>query len=92
MSGDANLTKNIVDAIQNLKKRCLNSGYDEDPTFTFMGIVKSQMYRLRRLCSRDEDYKDAIQNLKKRCLNSGYDEDPTFTFMGIVKSQMYNQA
>ena len=45
------------------------------PTFTFMGIVKSQMYRLRRLCSRDEDYKEAIQNLKKRCLNSGYDEE-----------------
>ena len=38
------------------------------------GIVKSQMYRLRRLCSREDDYLSAIAGLKKRCINSGYDQ------------------
>ena len=45
------------------------------PSYTFNGIVKSQMHRLRRLCSRNEDYEIAIQNLKERCANSGYDMD-----------------
>ncbi len=27
------------------------------PDYTFKGIVKSQMYRLRRLCSKDADFK-----------------------------------
>jgi hypothetical protein len=31
------------------------------------------MQRLRRLCSRDEDFTTAIADLKIRCLNSGYD-------------------
>ena len=44
------------------------------PQYTFKGIVKSQMYRLRRLCSREKDFNDAIDGLKKRCLNSGYDK------------------
>ena len=43
------------------------------PNYTFKGIVKSQMYRLRKLCSRDNDFTIAIAELKKRCLNSGYD-------------------
>jgi hypothetical protein len=42
--------------------------------YTFKGIVKSQMYRLRRLCSREDDYLSAIAGLKKRCINSGYDQ------------------
>ena len=42
------------------------------PSCTFKGIVKSQMYRLRKLCSRDNDFTIAIADLKKRCLNSGY--------------------
>ena len=34
--------------------------------------MKSQLYRLRRLCSRDDDFYTAVDSLKKRCLNSGY--------------------
>ena len=45
------------------------------PKHCFKGIVKSQMYRLRRLCSRDSDFLLAIGNLRQRCLNSGYDMD-----------------
>ena len=44
------------------------------PEFTFKGIVKSQMLRLRRLCSRDEDFKSALEGLQTRCHNSGYDK------------------
>ena len=53
------------------------------PDYTFKGIVKSQMYRLRKLCSREVDYVSAIAELKKRCLNSGY--DPTMV-SDILKS------
>ena len=42
------------------------------PRHTFPGIVKSQLYRLRRICSLQTDFEKAIQNLEKRCLNSGY--------------------
>ena len=42
---------------------------------TFSGIIKSQFYRLRRLCSRDEDFVEAVNVLKVRCLNSGYPLD-----------------
>ena len=45
------------------------------PSHSFKGIVKSQMYRLRRLCSKDGDFISAIENLKIRCYNSGYDRD-----------------
>ena len=44
------------------------------PKHSFKGIVKSQMFRLRRLCSRDSDFMDAIGKLRQRCVNSGYDE------------------
>ena len=37
-------------------------------------LSKSQMYRLRRLCSRDIDFTSSIANLKRRCINSGYDK------------------
>ena len=43
------------------------------PKHCFKGIIKSQMLRLRRLCSRDCDFHDAITKLKERCINSGYD-------------------
>ena len=43
------------------------------PKHCFRGIIKSQMLRLRRLCSRDCDFHDAIAKLKERCINSGYD-------------------
>ena len=42
------------------------------PSYTFKGIVKSQLIRLRRICSRDNDFKSAVAQLKHRCLNSGY--------------------
>lgn len=48
---------------------CVTSAH---PRHTFPGIVKSQLYRLRRLCSRDSDFKDAVKDLKLRCINSGY--------------------
>ena len=44
------------------------------PSYTFKGIVKSQMQRLRRLCSRDSDYETSIDLLKGRCYDSGYDK------------------
>ncbi len=51
------------------KYLCVTSAH---PRHTFPGIVKSQMYRIRRLCSRDSDFKDAVKNLEIRCINSGY--------------------
>ena len=44
------------------------------PKHCFKGIVKSQMYRLRRLCSRDSNFTEAIGKLRQRCINSGYDK------------------
>jgi hypothetical protein len=43
------------------------------PKHCFKGIVKSQMLRLRRLCSKNSDFIDAIAKLRQRCMNSGYD-------------------
>lgn len=43
------------------------------PKHCFKGIVKSQMFRLRRLCSKDSDFMHAIGKLRQRCMNSGYD-------------------
>ena len=45
------------------------------PSHCFKGIIKSQMYRLRRLCSKDSDFISAVDGLKKRCIMSGYDKD-----------------
>ena len=42
------------------------------PRHTFAGIIKSQLYRLRRLCSRDIDYETAVANLQQRCIKSEY--------------------
>ena len=42
------------------------------PRHTFAGIVKSQLFRVRRICSSDEDYANSVKELEKRCLNSGY--------------------
>ena len=44
------------------------------PSHSFKGIIKSQMYRLRRLCSKKSDFISAIDGLRNRCINSGYDE------------------
>ena len=40
---------------------------------TFAGIVKSQLYRIRRLCSQQSDFLKAVDDLRARCLKSGYD-------------------
>ena len=45
------------------------------PRHTFSGIVKSQLFRLRRLCSRDIDFKNSVEDLKIRCLRSGYKKE-----------------
>ena len=51
------------------------------PRYVFRGIMKSQMQRIRRLCSRDIDYIEAIELLKKRCISSGYkNEDVEIVF------------
>jgi len=42
------------------------------PRHTFAGIVKSQLFRLRKLCSKNSDFKEAVENLKNRCFKSGY--------------------
>ena len=39
---------------------------------TFSGIIKSQLYRLRRLCSRNIDFEYAVADLKQRCIKSEY--------------------
>ena len=45
------------------------------PRYTFKGIIKSQLHRIRRLCSREEDYKEAALLLKQRCIASDYKLD-----------------
>ena len=45
------------------------------PRYTFKGIMKSQLHRIRRLCSREEDYKEAVELLKRRCIASNYKID-----------------
>ena len=45
------------------------------PRHTFSGIVKSQLLRVKRLCSRDLDFTNSIKDLKTRCLKSGYKKD-----------------
>ena len=53
------------------------------PKYTFKGIMKSQLYRIRRLCSRETDYVVAVEQLKHRCKASGYKmNDITEVFAG----------
>lgn len=54
------------------------------PSYTFKGIIKSQMYRLRRLCSKKSDFLIAVDDLKIRCINSGYDK--------LLVNSILNQA
>ena len=56
------------------------------PNHVFKGIVKGQMYRLRRLCSKTEDYDAAISNLKDRCLSSGYDKNMVEDILSVKDS------
>ena len=43
------------------------------PKFVYKGIIKSQLIRLRRICSREYDFDFAVKKLKERCIRSGYD-------------------
>ena len=45
------------------------------PNHVFRGIIKGQLYRLRRLCSRKGDFDEAVVNLRERCLSSSYDKN-----------------
>ena len=60
------------------------------PRHTFPGIVKSQMNRLRKLCSRDSDFRDAVKNLELRCLNSGYQKTMVTEILNSAASLMRN--
>ena len=42
------------------------------PRYVFRGIMKSQIQRIRRLCSRDGDYTEALYRRRERCEASGY--------------------
>ena len=58
------------------------------PKYTFAGIVKSQLYRIRRLCSRESDFHIAVKLLEERCLNSGY---KSVMVTGILSQAIYLQ-
>ena len=53
---------------------------------TFAGIVKSQLYRLRRLCSQQTDFELAVDQLKVRCIKSGYDSNMVESILTHGKS------
>ena len=52
---------------------------------TFSGIIKSQLYRLRRLCSLQADFESAVDNLRERCLLSGYSKTMVDDILGNGK-------
>ena len=54
------------------------------PRHTFSGIVKSQLLRVRRLCSLDEDFENSVVELKKRCMNSGYSAEIVSSILNIA--------
>ena len=56
------------------------------PRHTFAGIVKSQLYRVRKLCSREIDYDEAVLKLKNRCVNSGYNVSLIESILGEAKN------
>ena len=57
--------------------------------------MKSQILRIRRLCSRDADYKDAVQLLKVRCETSGYRRDDivkVFANHEVLSRNLYHRV
>ena len=48
------------------------SAYSAHPKHTFAGIVKSRLFTIRKLCSRNSDFKESVEKLKMRCIRSGY--------------------
>ena len=55
------------------------------PKYIYKGILRSQMIRLRRICSRDCDFENALKGLRQRCLNSGYDKNIVNEMMNTSK-------
>ena len=53
-------------------KDCFLNAGSNHPRHVFKGIIKSQVTRLRRICSEDEQFSNALELLRERCLNSGY--------------------
>ena len=63
------------------------------PRYVFRGIMKSQIQRIRRLCSRDRDYTEALQRLRERCEASGYKREDivsVFTEHENLPRNLYN--
>ena len=56
------------------------------PRHTFSGIIKSQLYRVRKLCSRELDYEEAVTKLNDRCINSGYKASLVDSILGESKN------
>ena len=56
------------------------------PRHTFAGIVKSQLYRIRRLCSRDCDFRESVESLTTRCIRSGYNLNMVRDILGQSSS------
>ena len=71
------------------KYLCATSAH---PRHTFLGIMKSQMNRMSKLCSRDMDFKDAIKNLELRCLNSGYRKTMVTEIISSAESLTRNHS
>ena len=65
------------------------------PRYIFKGIMKSQLLRIRRLCSREEDYLQAVESLKIRCKSSGYRQDDIETVFAnheVLPRNLYYQV
>ena len=56
------------------------------PRHSFPGIIKSQLFRLRRICSKDIDFVIAVERLRNRCLNSGYHKEVIDTILNPATS------
>ena len=56
------------------------------PSHTFAGIVKSQLIRLRRICSNDEDFINSVDKLRIRCLDSGYNASMVGRILALAPS------
>ena len=66
---------NNIETCEHRKETSAKSYLNYDsahPRHTFGGIIKSQLYRSRRLCSRQIDFETSVSELRKRCMNSGY--------------------
>ena len=80
---------NTINSKEHRKETSVNSYISINsahPRHTFAGIVKSQLYRLRRLCSRDVDFKYSVEALKVRCLKSGYKKEMVLSILGQADS------